>query len=440
MDWLFSDSQSRYYRPKTVQELVQFISKKKGPFSIAGQQYSSGGQTLTQNGSIISLQHLPDTFQMSPCHTQYWVSAGQTWYQVLKHLLPFQKVPLAMQSYYSFSVGGSISVNAHGRNGKRLSDSCLKMEVLLMNGEIIKCSPQKYSDLYFSVLGGYGCIGIILRAKLKCVDNIPIVCRVFKTSQKNSSLLKILKTQPLLYNTELNSEGKLIHICWYPATEISCDCELSEQKELSESATPVHHALARFGQTLLELFPLNIPIYQNYRWNNNDGKTCYLSYEMAEDASKLVPLTGSTLIKSLLQEYFIPFEKLFEFCDFLLTQFDAYSSVQLINLSIRTCQSTTNGGYLDWLENIPSQRMAVVVYCSVIETFISDIWQDYHELTHSLIQKSWQMGGTWYLPYVPEWTKSDLAEGYPQLNQFLLAKRKYDPEEKLDSQFWRRIK
>jgi len=54
------------------------------------------------------------------------VGPGCTWGDVIRFLNPYGKSPRTMQSYCSFSVGGTLSVNGHGIT----SDRCLASDVI----------------------------------------------------------------------------------------------------------------------------------------------------------------------------------------------------------------------------------------------------------------------------------------------------------------------
>jgi len=44
--------------------------------------------------------------------------------------------------------------------------------------------------------------------------------------------------------------------------------------------------------------------------------------------------------------------------------------------------------------------------------------------------------GTFYLPYVLDFTKSELLRGYPMASEFFAAKKRYDSSEMFSSEFY----
>lgn len=86
-----------------------------------------------------------------------------------------------MQSYNDFTVGGSLSVNVHGRDPLgSLIKTVISLKILLANGIIVEASRTNHSDLFYAAIGGYGLVGQIVEVTLQLTDNIPIQ-RVVKT-------------------------------------------------------------------------------------------------------------------------------------------------------------------------------------------------------------------------------------------------------------------
>src|SRR5258706_6546134 len=78
---------------------------------------------------------------------------------------------LAMRNLGSIStqaLGGVISTATHGTGitFKVLPGDVMALTVLLANGELVACSPDERSDLFFATLSGLGCTGLIVTVQL----------------------------------------------------------------------------------------------------------------------------------------------------------------------------------------------------------------------------------------------------------------------------------
>jgi FAD/FMN-containing dehydrogenase len=81
-----------------------------------------------------------------------------------------------MQTYANFTVGGSLSVNAHGRymGEGPLAHSVESLRLILADGNLVEASPTQNPELFYAAIGGYGGIGVIAEATLLLADNIKI--------------------------------------------------------------------------------------------------------------------------------------------------------------------------------------------------------------------------------------------------------------------------
>jgi decaprenylphospho-beta-D-ribofuranose 2-oxidase len=67
------------------------------------------------------------------------------------------------------SVGGAIASDVHGKNHHRagcFSEHVLAFDLMLPQGEVVRCSRQENAPLFHATCGGMGLTGVILRAEL----------------------------------------------------------------------------------------------------------------------------------------------------------------------------------------------------------------------------------------------------------------------------------
>jgi hypothetical protein len=139
--------------------------------SVAGVRHSMGGQAFALGAVLLDMRSF-NRIQLDAERRVVTVQSGATWHDIQRHLHPRFAVQ-AMQSTDIFSVGGSISVNAHGmdhRSGS-VGTSVRSMRVMLPDGTVRTVSRDADADLFRHVVGGYGLFGVILDAELDVVDN-----------------------------------------------------------------------------------------------------------------------------------------------------------------------------------------------------------------------------------------------------------------------------
>ena len=144
--------------PTTVDEIVEAVRQHTGPISIGGGRYSMGGQTATEGSLHIDMRRYNRILDFSPAAKTITVQAGTTWRQILEHIDPHNLSLKVMQTYANFTVGGSLSVNVHGRymGLGPLILSVRSMKVVLADGRIMEASPTKNRDIFSGALGGRG--------------------------------------------------------------------------------------------------------------------------------------------------------------------------------------------------------------------------------------------------------------------------------------------
>ena len=105
----------RVARPHDIDEVVHLIESHEGPISIGGGRFSMGGQTAAEHTLQIDMRGMDDVLDFDKDAKTIKVEAGTRWRDIQEHVDPHDLSVQIMQSYANFSVGGSLSVNAHGR-------------------------------------------------------------------------------------------------------------------------------------------------------------------------------------------------------------------------------------------------------------------------------------------------------------------------------------
>jgi hypothetical protein len=81
--------------------------------------------------------------------------------------------PAVTQSNHDFSIGGTLSVNAHGWPVPfgPFGATIRSFRIMLADGSILTCSNSQNAELFRLAVGGYGLFGIVIDADLAMVEN-----------------------------------------------------------------------------------------------------------------------------------------------------------------------------------------------------------------------------------------------------------------------------
>src|ERR1700712_3056332 len=158
---------------KLLQELRATLGEAASsgrPLAMGGARHSMGGQSLPRNGIAASFAAPvvePDTTKRI-----YRVSAGARWRDVIRVLDPIGFSPAVTQSNHDFSVGGTLSVNAHGWPVPfgPFGSTLQRLRIMLADGSVVTCSTSENAELFRLAVGGYGLFGIVLVADLALVE------------------------------------------------------------------------------------------------------------------------------------------------------------------------------------------------------------------------------------------------------------------------------
>lgn len=167
--------------PFDIAALVKFSYASPAPFAIAprGRGHSLRGQAFAAGGVVVQMEALgggggAGRINVSGCRPDNRLSyvdagGGHMWIDVLHATLEHGLAPLSWTDYLYLTVGGTLSNGGISgqafRHGPQISN-VYELDVITGTGEMVTCSKDEHSELFFAVLGGLGQFGIITRARI----------------------------------------------------------------------------------------------------------------------------------------------------------------------------------------------------------------------------------------------------------------------------------
>jgi hypothetical protein len=104
--------------------------------------------------------------------------SGITFSELVKETLKYNLVPYLVPELKTITIGGAVSgcsVESMSYKYGGFFDSCLEIEAITSNGEILNCSPHLNSDIFYMLHGSFGTIARITKIKFKLLDAGPFV-------------------------------------------------------------------------------------------------------------------------------------------------------------------------------------------------------------------------------------------------------------------------
>lgn len=418
--------------PVLNEEIKSAIKKHTGPISIGGGRYSMGGQTATENALQIDMRNFNKILNLNTDKKTITVQAGVRWRDIQDKIDPHNLSIQIMQTYSNFTVGGSLSVNVHGRyvGAGPLVNSVISIKLILADGNEVTASRTENSDLFFSAIGGYGAMGVITEATLNLVPNEKIRREYTETSAKKYKdyFFKNIRNndQAVLHNGDIYPPhfNKVKSETWYRTEKpLTVETRLipRDQKYWLEPNAISAISILPFGKELRTkiLEPL-LNKKEIVTWRN---------YEASYDVAVLEPTTPRLLFTYVLQEYFVPVDQFDAFIPKMRKVFKKHD-VNVLNVSIRHSPKDP-GTYLSWAQ---SEVFSFVVYYKQGTT--DSAKSEVKKWTQELITEVIALNGTYYLPYQIHATNEQFKKAYPKSADFFLLKKKYDSTNKFRNKLW----
>jgi FAD/FMN-containing dehydrogenase len=161
------------YQPAQVEQiesLFELARRQGASVALRGSGRSYGDAALNAGGIVLDLTKLDHILEWNPETGIVKLEPGVTIQQLWKHTLPDGWWPPVVPGTMFPTLGGCLAANVHGKNNWKagpLGEHVLEFEALLPNGQRVTCSPEKNSELFFSMISGMGLLGVFTSITLK---------------------------------------------------------------------------------------------------------------------------------------------------------------------------------------------------------------------------------------------------------------------------------
>jgi FAD/FMN-containing dehydrogenase len=402
-----------------------------------GKQHSQGGHSLTSLGLELNMLSFNKILSIDRIKKQVTVESGITWVDLQQYINPYNLAIQSMQSPNIFTVGGSISVNAHGddfRTGS-VGNSLVSFHLIMANGKKLLVTPKTEPFLWNTVIGGYGLLGVITDVTLQLTDN-----NLLKSHYNDINL----KNFPSYFKNHILNDPDVnlfyAHLNIVPGTEFlkkMYGISYTNTHQLPQQTISLENP-DKWNVILTNLFNLSRKGHagKDWRWRIEKKvlKKYYSNHIVTRNNAMQKPIRFASNYLSpndvdWLQEYFIPSEHLLQFIK-KLRHILIKNKINILNVTIRYVPADPDV----LLTYSKSARFAVVLYFN--QDLSSDEIRHTQLWTQQLINDSISLGGTYYLPYQPFASKQQFYKSYIRFEEFLKIKQKYDPTELFNSHFY----
>jgi FAD/FMN-containing dehydrogenase len=427
-----------------VQSIVRSARRDRKAISVVGGHHAMGGQQFGTGTRLIDVRKLNRVFNLDRKRGIIEVEAGIEWPELIDGYLKLQNgvrqswgIAQKQTGADRLTMAGTIAANAHGR-GLKMKPFISDVESFVLvdaTGTAHVCSRTENPGLFQLVHGGYGLFGIVTSVQLRLVPREKVE-RVVEIRTIDGLMLAFEKriADGFLYgdfqfSIERDSDDFLhkgVFSCYRPMpmeTPIPAEKQLSDEnwrQLLFLAHTDEKQAFKKYADYYLST---NGQVY----WSDTHQLSIYPdNYHREIDQKLHAPYPATEMIT----EIDVPRPMLKDFLDEVREDFRK-NRVELIYGTVRLIERDDES-FLPWAK----QPYACTIF-NLHMVHSPEGLQRSADDFRRLIDMAARRGGTYYLTYHRYASRKQVETCYPQFAEFLRMKKKYDPEERFQSDWYR---
>ena len=441
----------RVESPVSTEALQSTLSRcfeENRPVSIAGGRHAMGAQQFGSDTVLVDISGMQGIQEFDPDKGEVEVGSGTQWPELIAELHAKQAgsagewgIVQKQTGADRLSIGGALSANAHGR-GLTYRPVVQDVEAFTLidgRGKMLRCSRTENAELFDLAIGGYGLFGAIASVRLRLarrqkIERVVEVIEVAGIADRFSNRIdEGYLFGDFQFSTDVSSDSLLrqgVFSCYRPAPPDSPVPESQHQLAKDDWLSLLELSHENRGEAFKRYSSYYLTTTGQIYWSDTHQLSTYLDDYHRTLGERIGELAEGT---EMITEIYVPRDALEPFFkdvrqDFLANQVNLiYGTVRLIERDDET--------FLAWAR----QSWACIIFN--IHTAHDEVALE-RTAGHfrRLIDLGLKYRGSYFLTYHRWATKQQVLSCYPQFPEFLTLKRKYDPEERFQSDWYRHYK
>ena len=432
----------RIDRPKSLNDIqgaIRDAQRQGRAVSVAGGRHSMGGQQFGKDTILLDMKRFNRVVRFDTKKGHIEVEAGIQWPELIDYLHRQQRghrtawaIREKQTGVDRVTLAGSLASNVHGR-GLRFPPIIGDVEsFVLMDamGKVHTCSRRENPELFALAIGGYGLFGIIAQITLRLVPRMKLERVVEVIAVKNLLPLVAKRIQQgflygdCQYSTDLQTDSQShagVFSCYQPV-DLNTPIP-KQQKQLSADDWADLYTLARTDKK--KAFERYSKYYlstsgQIYWSDTHQLATAFEGYREAVDKNRGTEMITEVYVT---KDAFVPFLAQVR-KDFLEHKVDmTYGTIRFIEKDTES--------FLAW-----AKERSICIVCNLHVVHTKEGKDKASADFRRIIDRAVQFGGTYYLAYHRWATRKQVEACYPRFVEFLRLKKKFDPQERFQSDWY----
>jgi len=402
-----------------------------------------GGQQFATDGICVDSRSLNRVISFDRERGLIEAEAGIQWPDLIRNYLETQRdtvrpwgIAQKQTGADTFTLGGSLSSNVHGR-GLVMKPVISNVEAFTLingDGKMVRCSRTENDELFRLAIGGYGLFGMMNTVTLRLVPRLKLR-RVVALIEANDLARRFEEriAQKFIYgdfqfSVDEKSPDFLqrgVFSCYEPIDErepIVAEKKLRDDDWLD---------LLRLGYTdRAKAFKRYSDYYLSTNGQTYWSDTNQLSAYLPNYAQKLREQLGGEESSLIITEIYVPRAALADFLE-KAAELLRSNGTLVIYGTVRLIEKDDES-FLAWAK----ESYACVIF-NLLTPHTGAGMEASASSFRSLIDLAIARHGSYYLTYHKFAKPEQVMACYPQFKQFLDLKRKYDPTERFQSDWYR---
>ena len=411
---------------------------------LAGGRHAMGAQQFASGGIMLDMTTFSRVRSLNAAGIVE-VESGAMWPALVAHLLKAQAgasrpwgIAQKQTGADRLTIGGALSANVHGR-GLKMKPFVADVEsfdLVDANGELRTCSRSQNAELFRLAIGGYGLFGVIANVRLRLVPRQKIR-RVVE--------VRMIDDLPAAFESRIHDGftygdfqfavderspdflRKGVFSCYQPVDDRTptpdVQSELVDEDWHALLLLAHNNKTTAFDQYAKYYLSTSGQIY----WSDTHQMSTYLDdYHVRLDKQ----LGAKARATEMITEIYVPRRDLPSFMAEVAGKFRT-NGVPIVYGTVRLIEQDDES-FLAWAR----QPYACIIFNLHVVHTPEEIERS-GQAFRDLIDMGVKRGGRYYLTYHRHARRDQVDACYPQLPQFLRLKKKYDPQERFQSEWYR---
>jgi len=428
-----------------IERAVKRAAAAGHAISIAGGRHAMGAQQFASDSVLLDVTKFNSVHSLDRAAGIVEVDGGIMWPALVEYLLKAQAgqstqwgIRQKQTGADRLTIAGALSANVHGRGLKMrpFVDDVESFVLVDARGESRTCSRKENAELFHLAIGGYGLFGVISTVKLRLSPRRKIqrVVEVRDIDGLPDAFERRIAEGYLFGDFQFAVDEKSddflrkgVFSCYRPV-----DQSMPVPAEQRELVDEDWHALLLLAhndkRTAFDRYSkYYLSTSGQIYWSDTHQMSTYLDdYHLKLDKQ----LGASARATEMITEIYVPRPDLPTFMAEVAKTFRT-NGVPIVYGTVRLIEQDTES-FLAW----PKQPYACIIFnLHTVHTpeGIAHAGQAFRDL----IDMGMKRGGRYYLTYHRHARRDQVEVCYPQLPEFLRLKRKHDPQERFQSDWYR---